>query len=254
MFWPSLSLFLCGTLLQVSMISSLSLLPWVEVYFLYDQGSYQIIAPVQLGLFFCFSDLCRQYNSPYFVPTASFSKSSSLFASPSPSSSSSTSIDSVLHRKQFVALEYPFYRASLIAFFLLFLSIMINFYGLFLFIHQACISSTYHYVLFEKCRFSFNLSNFLCCTAAVSYILITAPLLEGGMYLIGVWIILAAISIGISVSFTILSFEQNTSPLEGRRLYQQLSNEEVCWLLRAWCTDSFRAWCTVVPLYNPYLE
>ena len=229
MFWPSLSLFLCGTLLQVSMISSLFSLPWVEVYFLYDQGSYQIIAPVQLGLFFCFSDLCRQYNSPYFIPTTTSSTRSLFFTTPSPSSSSVPSVDSALHLKQFVALEYPFYRASVIAFFLSLLSIVINFYGLFLFLyHAGSASSNGCYTFFDQCRLSFNLSTFLGCTAVVSYILITAPLLEGGMYLVGVWFILAAITIGISVSFVILSFEESTSHLEQRRQhYQSLPDEEV---------------------------
>jgi hypothetical protein len=189
-------------------------LPWSEVYFKVDEGSYRIIAPVKLGLYYCYSDICRQYETKYFYPIAdmggSVIKATSEMAIPG------------LFPERFEALEQPFYIASMISSILLLIASLI-----------CCLNvSLYFYCLiydqnksdqleiFDKCRLLLSSSTLLSSAAAVSYMVITTNLLEGGRYLIGMWVVLSASVVGVVSVFYFFGVDD-----EPHYLYSHIPDE-----------------------------
>lgn len=183
--------------MQAASLFALFSLPWVEVYFRVDEGSYRIIAPVKLGLFACFSDICRDYETKYFSFPAAL-----VDAAAKPEVLRLPGLDP----RKFERLQFPFYVASLTCAALLAagavasaLSVALLLYGF----------SDVPSKPLDSSRFLLAASTLLSSSAAVTYILITTQLLNGGQFLLGLWLTLSASVLGVATSLALLRLDDD---------------------------------------------
>lgn len=197
--------------MQAASISSLFLLPWVLVYFKVDEGSYRIVAPVKLGLYYCYSEICLQYPSVYFTPfldprLASEGMEPSKLQLPG------------LYPQKFQQLEFPFFVTSVITGLILTLSTLTCVLNVAIFVFTLLRSAQEHAESFDRCRVLLSLSTLLSSIAAVSYIAITTRLLDGGKYLEGLWVVLVSAVLGVICSYLFYSLDDKDkgaySPIE----------------------------------------
>ena len=162
----------------------------MEAYFKVDEGDYRVVAPVKLGLHYCFSDICLEYRTKYFTPVAG-----RQISTPSTPKLQLPGLSPL----RFEQLEEPFFTAGTVSLTLLFLSALVSCLNISLFVH--CIlsepSTRAVLIVYDKCRFLLTFSTLLSSAAVAGYIFLTTNLLEGGRYLGGLWTVMAASVIGL---------------------------------------------------------
>ena len=177
----------------------------MEAYFKVDEGDYRVVAPVKLGLHYCFSDICLDYRTRYFSPAVD----------PRTSAPSGLRLQLPgLLPQRFEELEEPFFLAASVSLVLLLLSTLVGCLNVALFVHCSLTESSPRTLsdVFDKCRFLLTASTLLGSAAAASFIFLTASRLNGGWYLDGLWTVLAASVFGLLSSVFFYSFEEKNSP------------------------------------------
>jgi MFS family permease len=134
-----------------------------------------------------------------------------------------------LFPERFQELEMPFYITSVVTATLLVLCALVCSLSVSLYVfgqlyerHRGERAD-----LFDKCRTLLSLSTLLSSAAAVIYLLSTSRLLEGGRYLAGMWLTLAASVLGIVGSVYFSSFDEDDSrqPLQQRYAYEPIPDD-----------------------------
>lgn len=186
----------------------------MEVYFKVDEGDFRVVAPVKLGLHYCYSDICLDYRTRYFSPAVGQQSSAS--------STLRLQLPGLLPQR-FEELEEPFFVAATISLVLLLLSALIGCLNISLFVHCSLTETSSRTFLdvYDKCRFLLTSSTLLTSAAVAGYIFLTANLLNGGRYLDGLWTVLVASVIGLLSSVFFYSLEEK----EGFR-YSPIAEED----------------------------
>jgi hypothetical protein len=185
----------------ISAIYSLSV-PWVRTNVVVDEGNYRINIPIEIGLLKCFSEVCHDFQNLGLTSINGELASSDAAASDNNNQSSihipkpkvpvipkiPVIIDiKKLIRQSILKMEEPYKRASIVTI------AMLTFMGI---LCLSCILvSIYFAIRHRKGIYRHQLSALvvsllLQALSVLSYIAMTISYINGGEYLIGVWLVI----------------------------------------------------------------